>query len=516
MLKAPVFEGVATWIRRVRDPSVRVSYSADGHDPTSLLCYVVRTCPTLIEETIAIGANPNEADGNGITPLMVAIVSDWTEDAKVVRELIRLGANVPRMIRDRPLMFHAVLNTKNRAVLETLVRHGASLEERDDLGDTPLLFAVRHSFDVLEPLVHLGADPTACTPDNLNALHIRMFKKDCPIPCRWADALVRLGVDINGRTKDGLTPLDAAASTNRSHDIVTLLRLGANLSSAKDPSAVVRVAAIEILRFDCPKIIRMAKPYFGGVHLGSRDYQSSLPTFLENFPILLNLREFRIQETFTAEEQKLLGLYDGSPIDGADAFDLAASAMGGHTRRVAEFAARCPSLIIHTVGRIFRAFDIWLSWPRADPMGRLRLAERTLLSMVKDPWIAIPMLVADVNRPLSRSQQELFLSYGAPLCETFPLRVTVQGLEDSHAWNSDANASLFRKLRPATSPSFGDICVKREMLRVLVDPRARYRIRFKRCYESSILGSLPFHLRYLILEYFVHCPLRPFLRECCL
>jgi hypothetical protein len=93
-----------------------------------------------------------------------------------------------------------------QTMLETLMGAGASIDDSDDNGQTPLLFAICNRYDsACEVLVKLGANVNATDSSGETALHITCQKGGFMV-----SPLVALGANPAIRDKQGRTPADMA------------------------------------------------------------------------------------------------------------------------------------------------------------------------------------------------------------------------------------------------------------------------------------------------------------------
>ncbi|GLH05784.1 Uncharacterized protein GBIM_11356 [Gryllus bimaculatus] len=112
--------------------------------------------------------------------------------------------------------------TDHLGCIRALVRHGASVDARDDEDQTPLMVAAENAFSQgIKLLLELGADLSLCTSAGETVLHFA---------CRSAD-LETMGCvfetgafDVQCRSGDGSTPLHVSASHWRTAECVEALR----------------------------------------------------------------------------------------------------------------------------------------------------------------------------------------------------------------------------------------------------------------------------------------------------
>lgn len=119
-----------------------------------------------VQCSFQLGANANERDEEGFTPLMFA---------SIVRELIREGAevNAADMWGFTPLVYAAGDNM-DTGVITLLLRHGADVRPADLFGNTALMYAAMNNRnpDVIRRLVRAGSDVNARNLDGYTALEL--------------------------------------------------------------------------------------------------------------------------------------------------------------------------------------------------------------------------------------------------------------------------------------------------------------------------------------------------------
>lgn len=128
----------------------------------------------------------------GITALMRASKNQLP---RIMEKLIQHGADVNRtdVDGDSPLHYLTMnLSEKNVAALNLLIESGASLEAKNDKGETPLLTAARWlNLSAVKMLLNAGADKAARNSAGENAIQI--FKKAGDF--QSVDELIALGLE---------------------------------------------------------------------------------------------------------------------------------------------------------------------------------------------------------------------------------------------------------------------------------------------------------------------------------
>jgi len=123
-----------------------------------------------VQALLAQGADPNEMDGAGGSPLIAAARGGRVD---VMRVLIKGGADVNR--RDvrfshwTPLVY--AIHKRQDAAARLLLDSGADVDAAMDGGATPLIFAAAYGETaIVEDLLARGADPHRQTADGVTAL----------------------------------------------------------------------------------------------------------------------------------------------------------------------------------------------------------------------------------------------------------------------------------------------------------------------------------------------------------
>jgi ankyrin repeat protein len=118
--------------------------------------------------------------------------------------------------------------------LKYLVEEGASVNEKNNSGETPLHFAAQSNsnVDVLKYLVAKGADVNAKNGEGATLLH---FAAQCNSNIDVLEYLIEKGANVNAKNKDGETPLHFAAQCNSNVDVLKyLVENGADVNAKND------------------------------------------------------------------------------------------------------------------------------------------------------------------------------------------------------------------------------------------------------------------------------------------
>ncbi len=117
--------------------------------------------------------------------------------------------------------------------IRQFVQSGTSLEDRDEKGLTPLLFAVgvNANEETILELLHQGADIESVDPAGNTPLLLACVLSGTLNRGPLVQALISSGADIEALNSKGNTPLIEAANNNNIDSLQHLLNSGANLES---------------------------------------------------------------------------------------------------------------------------------------------------------------------------------------------------------------------------------------------------------------------------------------------
>ena len=167
-----------------------------------------------------IEARVNTANGN-FTPLMIAASNGNT---KALNKLIKKGADVNAKDELGYTALAFAARWPRHRMLESLVLAGADVNVSDHIGWTPLHWAVRvESLRSVILLLNAGANPNVKTDDGLAPLHLAVEGQMYEIVTNLLDR----GADTEITDMNGATPLHWAASSEAEYDFVYELLVNA-------------------------------------------------------------------------------------------------------------------------------------------------------------------------------------------------------------------------------------------------------------------------------------------------
>jgi hypothetical protein len=156
----------------------------------------------IISELVKDGAKPEQPFGKNNDN--VAYIAARADTPNLLKALLEGGMSPDlRYDGDTPLIFATGQNNL-LPQLHTLVEHGANVNIRDSIGNTPLFDATRlRQWDVVDYLLDHGADPTAADDDGLRyakVLHNQLMRtpKESPQTQR-IEAIGRRVITAGGR-----------------------------------------------------------------------------------------------------------------------------------------------------------------------------------------------------------------------------------------------------------------------------------------------------------------------------
>ena len=186
-----------------------------------------------VRRLIDAGVNPN-ARGESGDPAVHIAIAQTEANRGLVEFLLASGAKIDAENNYQQTPLHYACAHGQLSIVNTLIKHGADVNYKDDGGETPLFDSIdgfdNHFPVVLQELVAHGADPQARSESGETLLFKAAWHDNSPATA----ALLRLGLDSNARDVWGRTPLMEAAITGSLDCMKLLLAHGANVKLADE------------------------------------------------------------------------------------------------------------------------------------------------------------------------------------------------------------------------------------------------------------------------------------------
>jgi ankyrin repeat protein len=191
------------------------------------------TEPQKVRLLVAAGADVNAKSKMGRTALYLAAANDGS--AATVRLLLEHRAKVEAQT------LVAAASANDLASIHLLIEKGAAVNEKDDLGRTPLMHAAGNgNLKAVELLLSKGADVNAISADKAETLQNGPIALGNLTPLMLAaptggtevaKALLDAGATVNAKDVRHMTPLMLAVATDRAdpRTVRLLLQRGADI-----------------------------------------------------------------------------------------------------------------------------------------------------------------------------------------------------------------------------------------------------------------------------------------------
>ena len=198
-----------------------------------------------LEAALAMGANPNQLDKHGQTPIFRVVYNPSDHQARMLELLLQHGADVNH--RHPNVGETAIHNARSPEIADILLRHGADIAINTNDGSTPL--HKTSTPEMAQYFIDKGVDVNARNDQGATALIDAGFEGYELVEC-----LLKNGADADVRNNDGQTPLMSIASDPFIDDDEELQKIATLLLEAGTPIDAVdnegRTAA------DCARIAR--------------------------------------------------------------------------------------------------------------------------------------------------------------------------------------------------------------------------------------------------------------------
>ncbi|XP_063923686.1 uncharacterized protein LOC135137861 [Zophobas morio] len=220
-----VYENVETLL------DLGASFDLTDHDKKNLLHYASASKKPnrdVIELLCDKGINVNARTQNGMTPLQIACLEGVYENAET---LLRFASIDTVDEHGKNALHYASQSVKgNRNIIKLLTEKGMDLDVKTKSGMTALhLACLKGVYENAKTLLDSGASVNTTGTNNKNALHYASASKKVNQDIMLL--LIAEGINLNARTKNGMTPLYIACLEGVYENVETLLGFGASVNT---------------------------------------------------------------------------------------------------------------------------------------------------------------------------------------------------------------------------------------------------------------------------------------------
>ncbi len=184
----------------------------------------------LISLAIQSGNNPNAADSNGYTPLLIAL---RTGNPDTLLLLLKLGADPNKTNKKDRTPIYTAIYQDNVDAIRSLVKFGAKVNTEDCEGLSPLDYALKAgNYLIIQTLIEYKARSTISDKIGSTPLHMLAQKTDL----RTFEFLLLAGEEFNPYLKDrqGKTPIDYVIPSHKPYFIKAIEKHAHNKNSNLD------------------------------------------------------------------------------------------------------------------------------------------------------------------------------------------------------------------------------------------------------------------------------------------
>lgn len=249
--------------RSARPVGKGINAPLDGSNRTALHIAAADKDEVSLHRLLRIGANPNQQDKYGQTPLFDAVKSgnstalhilatrggqvnhrddkgrsliDWAIEtgapAALLKELHTLGADFDASPKTKQTALHTAAATGRMDLFETLAALNLSVNARDKDGNTPLHLATQAGhLEAMQKLIDMGADANIRNTNIETPLYLAADKGIAgAVDILLAQPRIAAEVNSHANYSSGFTPLMAAAAKNHADIVAKLFAVGADVN----------------------------------------------------------------------------------------------------------------------------------------------------------------------------------------------------------------------------------------------------------------------------------------------
>lgn len=178
-----------------------------------------------LEIAIKSGVDINAKDSKGRTFMMIASGMGFSE---IVGLLISSGSNVNEVdLNNNSSLHYAAQRMDNLAIIDLLIKNGASLDKQNNKGVTPLMFAMGATAEKnIELLIKNMNNVDQKNINGFSALHIATMSGNTKV----LELVIDKTANINQQSENGVTALMLAVGSNLDGVVKLLVTKGADVT----------------------------------------------------------------------------------------------------------------------------------------------------------------------------------------------------------------------------------------------------------------------------------------------
>lgn len=259
----------------------------DDFGYTPLLVSTILNNIHLVKVLCEAGANPNKKSTNGNTPLIIAADDG---DFEITKTLIEHKADINFSSTDGNTALFAAVGKNNDSIAEILLQNGANLNLFNSFGVSPIHYAAGYGYPYMTNLlIDYGAkiDTTDLSGNTPLMSSVYVGAKIA------SELLINSGAQLNKADKYGVTPLMVAAQFNDTSLIRLLYKNGADPALLNTRGVNALSFAIENNAIEACKLLVELGAYSKSDSVSKSYYQQSVElgnADISNFLISNNLK----------------------------------------------------------------------------------------------------------------------------------------------------------------------------------------------------------------------------------
>lgn len=250
-----------------------------------------------VELLIQNGADVHLADNWDCLPLHLAAARNWQIssrfDDRAAEILIENGSDIMALDNDGRSVLHLALKSRRIQLGEFLIRRGCNVNARDYDGETVLgKFRKQPCYDcgnILQLYLDNGGDKHAVDFHGRTVLHFAAANGCGPA---LLDYLLKQGLEIEARDKNGETPLHRAAAKANPWMIEQLLARGAQVSAVNhggQTPLLIILTDRDVVHTDVREAIEVLLGCESDMRLSDKEGNTALHLVVSHHPRLLQL-----------------------------------------------------------------------------------------------------------------------------------------------------------------------------------------------------------------------------------